>query len=92
MRSNATKHGQMKRTFADDYMKTASAIYESEEKSQKVSTPLLCTTLDVNIQSILNEDKTNPDGVVEIMKNKLSFLIFLQDKNQFGDGGSDLAT
>ena len=76
-----------------EYMKAASAIYESEEKRQKVLTPLLCAILEVNIQTILNEDKTNPDGIVEAVKNMSQFLIFLQeDKNEFGDGGSDPAT
>ena len=76
-----------------EYMKAASAIYESEDKRRKVLTPLLCAILDVNIQMILNEDKTNPDGIVEVVKNMLLFLIFLQeDKNEFGDGGSDPST
>jgi len=77
-----------------EYMKAASAIYESEEKRGKVLTPLLCTILDVNIQMILNEDKTNLDGIVELVKkNMLHFMIFLrEDKNEFGDGGSDPST
>ena len=42
---------------------------------------------------ILNEDKTNPDGIVEAVKNMLQLLIFLQEnKNEFGDGGSDPAS
>ena len=74
-------------------MKAATAIYESEEKRRKVLTPLLCAILDVNIQTILNEDKTNPDGIVEVTKNMLHSLILLQeDKNEFGDGGSDPST
>jgi hypothetical protein len=73
-----------------EYMKAATAIYESEEKRRKVLTPLLCAILDVNIQMILNEDKTNPDGIVEVVKNTLHFMILLQeDKNELGDGGSD---
>ena len=76
-----------------EYMKAATAIYESEEKRRNVLTPLLCAILEVNIQTILNEDKTNPDGIVEVMINALRFLIFLQeDKNEFGDGGSDPST
>jgi len=58
-----------------------------------VLAPLLCAILDVNIQTILNEDKTNPDGIAEVVKNMLLFLTFLQeDKNEFGDGGSDPST
>ena len=76
-----------------EYMKAATAIYESEEKRRNVLTPLLCAILEVNIQTILNGDKTNPDGIVEVMINALRFLIFLQeDKNEFGDGGSDPST
>ena len=74
-------------------MKAATAIYESELERRKVLTPLLCAILEVNIQTILNEDKTNPDGIVEVMINGLLFMIFLQeDKNEFGDGGSDPST
>jgi len=73
-----------------EYMKAASAIYESEETRRKVLTPLLCAILDVNIQMISNEDKTNPDGIVETPKNMLLFL--KEDKNEFGEGGSDPST
>jgi len=76
-----------------EYMKAASAIYESEESRRKELTPLLCAILDVNIQMILNEDKTNPDGIVETAKNMLLFLTFLkEEKNEFGEGGSDPST
>ena len=48
---------------------------------------LLCTILDVNIQMILNKDKTNPDGIMEAAKNMLLYLTFLkEDKNEFGEG------
>jgi hypothetical protein len=76
-----------------EYMRAASAIYETEEKRRIALTPLLCAILDVNIQMILNEDRTNPDGMVEVVKNTSHFVIFLQeDKNEFGDGGSDPST
>ena len=76
-----------------EYMKATSAIYESEVTRRKVLTPLLCAILDVNIQMILNEDKTNPGGIVEAAKNMLLFLTFLkEDKNEFGEGGSDPST
>ena len=81
VKSNDTLPHDIIRQTAE-YMKAASAIYESERKRRKVLTPLLCAILDINIQMILNEDKTNPP-----------FLIFLQeDKNEFGDGGSDPST
>ena len=76
-----------------EYMKAASAIYESGESRRKELTPLLCAILDVNIQMILNEDKMNPDGIVETAKNMLLFLTFLkEEKNEFGEGGSDPLT
>ena len=90
--SNQALPGDINRQTAE-YMKATSAIYESEEKRRKVLTPLLCAILEVNIQTIVNEDKTNPDGIVEAVKNMLQFLIFLQeDKIEFGDGGSDPVT
>ena len=78
---------------ATGYMKAASAIYESEGQRRNVLLPLLCAILDVNIQTILNEDKTNPDGIVEVVKNMLYALVYLQeDKNEMGDGASDPST
>jgi hypothetical protein len=42
---------------------------------------------------ILNEDKTNPDGIVEKVDNLARWLLLLkEDKNEFGDGGSDPST
>ena len=76
-----------------DYMTAASAIYGSEQERRNVLTPLLCTILDVNIQAILNEDRTNADSIVEVANGTLISLIFLQElKNEFGDGGSDPST
>ena len=73
-----------------EYMKAASAIYASEEERRAALTPLLCDILNVNIQMILNKDKTNPDGIVEMALGILLFMIFLkEDKNELGDGGSD---
>jgi hypothetical protein len=76
-----------------EYMIAATAIYESEEKRRKMLTPLLCNILDVNMQMILNDDKTNPDGIVELGTHRSPFIILLrEDKNEFGDGGSDPST
>jgi len=92
MKSNHALPDNIVRQTAE-YMRAATAIYESEEKRRIVLTPLLCAILDVNIQTILNGDRTNPDGMVEVVKNMLPFIIFLQeDKNEFGDGGSDPST
>jgi len=76
-----------------EYMKAASAIYVSEEERRAALTPLLCDILKVNIQMILNKDKTIPDGIVEMAKGILLFLILLkEEKNEVGDGGSDPST
>jgi hypothetical protein len=72
------------------YMIAASAIYPSEETRGHELLPLLRVILGVNVHTILNEDRTNPDGLVEVATNRLHFLIFLQD--EFGDGGSDPST
>jgi len=77
-----------------EYMKAASAIYGNEEERRAALT-LLRNILDVNIQMILNKDKMNPDGIVEIalLVGILLFLLFLEeDKNELGDGGLDPST
>jgi hypothetical protein len=73
-----------------DYMKAASAIYTSEDKRRRVElTPLLCNILGVDIQMIHNEDKTNPDGITELVTNSRRILLLpMEDKNEFGEGGS----
>ena len=75
------------------YMKAASAIYPSEAQRQNKLKPILGKMLDVTIQSIMNEDKTIPDGIVEGEKNLMLFLVFLkEEKNEIGEGGSDPST
>jgi hypothetical protein len=74
-------------------MKSASSIYENEEERHATLALLLRDILAVNIQTILNKDKMNPDGVVEMAVGALPFLVFLEeDKNELGDGGSDPST
>jgi hypothetical protein len=76
-----------------DYMKAASAIYTSEDKRRERLMPLLGLILDVDIQTVMSADKTNADGVVELMKSWGRVLLLLEeDKNEFGDGGSDPST
>src|SRR5258705_7652974 len=80
---------------AAEYMISASAIYENEEKRRAVLNPLLCGMLGVNIQMIVNADKTTPDGIVELVqeeKNTRSLYCLQEDKNEYGDGNSDPAT
>jgi hypothetical protein len=75
-----------------EYMKAASAIYTSEDKRREKLTPLLNYILDVDIQTILNADKTNADGIVELVKSWGRILLLEEDKNEFGDGGCDPST
>jgi hypothetical protein len=76
-----------------EYMKAASAIYPGEEKRRIVLTPILCEIFGVDIKTIVNNDKTNADGVVELLLEAGRLIILLQeDKNEFGEGGSDPAT
>ncbi len=76
-----------------EYMKAASALYKSEEKRREALTPLLRKILGINIQMVMNGDKTTPDRIAEMVTGVLLFLILLEeDKNEFGDGGSDPST
>jgi len=58
-----------------EYMKAASAIYTPEQERRKALSLLLCAILDVNIQSILNEDKMSLDGIVEMVHGTSLFII-----------------
>jgi hypothetical protein len=76
-----------------EYMIAATAIYPNENARRDALTPLLRGILDVDIVTMLNEDKTSPDGVVELGKTPArSLLLVKEDKNEFGDGGSDPST
>ena len=74
-----------------EYMKAASAIYTSEDKRREKLMPLLSHILDVDIQTILNPDKSNADGIVELVES-WGRVLLLEDKNEFGDGASDPST
>ena len=75
------------------YMTAASAIYNSEDKRREKPMPLLSCILHVDLQTNMNLDKTNADGIVESMKSWGRILLLLEeDKNEFGDGGCDPST
>ena len=77
------------------YMKATSGIYTSETKRRIALYPLLCNILDVNIQTIQNDDKTTADGTAKsgTKAEEMSFAwYFEEDKNELGDGGSDPST
>ena len=76
-----------------NYMKAASAIYPDERKRTAKLTPLLSKILNVDIHTIMNEDKTYADGTVEWVSEGGRILLLLkEDKNEFGDGGCDPST
>jgi hypothetical protein len=76
-----------------EFMRMASAIYSNEESRGAALTPLLRSILGFNIQKILNDDRTNADGAVELFADLGSFLLYLQEhKNEIGDGASDPST
>jgi hypothetical protein len=74
-----------------DYMQAASAIYASEAVPRNALTPLLHNVLGADIQMISN-DMTNPDGIVELLANPGRIMLLKEDKNEFGEGGSDPST
>jgi len=57
-----------------EYMKAASAVYKSEVDRREALTPLLRNILGVNIQMVVNVDKTTPDGTAEMLIGVLLFL------------------
>jgi len=76
-----------------NYMTAATAIYPDEKTRTARLTPLLGDILKVNIQTIMNEDKTYADGTVELVSEGGCFLLLLkEDKNEVGDGGCDPST
>ena len=75
------------------YMIAASAVYTNEKERGAKLTPLLDQILDVNMQAIVNEDKTLADAIVELNIGGGNIVLLLrEDKNEFGDGGSDPST
>lgn len=74
-------------------MQATAAYYDKEDLRRLALIPLLREVLGFNIQQIENRDKTKSDGVVEGIKNGQVFLLLVkEDKNEFGDGGSDPST
>jgi hypothetical protein len=75
------------------YMKAASAIYPREEERRDELNPHLTAILGVFIQSVVNKDKTSPDGIVEFLTEIGPAASLLEeDKNEYGDGHSDPST
>ena len=72
------------------YMQAASASYATEQRRRTRLNPILEGILKVRMPVIENNDKTKADGTVEGIQNGNVFLLLVkEDKNEFGDGGSD---
>ena len=51
---------------------------------------LLAEILGVDIQKVMNDDKTHSDGIVELLTEAGHILLFLkEDKNESGDSACD---
>lgn len=75
------------------YMQATSAHYADEQSRRNELTPILSDVLDGTIQVIENNDRTKADGTLEGSRDgKLFLLLLKEDKNEFGDGGSDPST
>jgi hypothetical protein len=77
------------------FMGEASGIYENEEKRRLAIRPKLLDIICVGMEKILNIDSTSPDGVVvaqALMMGEVAAIGIEEDKNEFGDGGSDPST
>ncbi|KAH7886464.1 hypothetical protein F5I97DRAFT_1928318 [Phlebopus sp. FC_14] len=67
------------------------AIYHSEELRSDHLQPLLEKVLDRHIFVTQNRDRTTPDGQIFSQRGTIPLMIE-EEKNEFGDGGSDPST
>jgi hypothetical protein len=78
------------------YMKAASAIYGDEDARKRALEPILRHILRADITTVVNMDKTSPDGVVVVPFtgefHEVVALLINEYKNEFGDGGCDPST
>jgi hypothetical protein len=80
--------------YTTTYMRQASGNYDDELCRRRTLTPILSSILGgFNIQTIENDDRTKPDGIVEgSTPHGVFFYLLKEDKNELGDGGSDPST
>ena len=79
-----------------EYMHLASGIYDLEETRKRTLKPCLRRILNQGLTTVVNADKTSPDGVIEVhlkgdVHETISVLL-IEDKNEFGDGHCDPST
>lgn len=74
------------------FMGKASGIYKNEDMRRSAIRPKLLNVLSVGMEKIVNLDSTSPDGMVvtqALMMGEVAAIGIEEDKNEFGDGGSD---
>ncbi|KAG6379741.1 hypothetical protein JVT61DRAFT_10276 [Boletus reticuloceps] len=73
-----------------DLMARFTLIYDGENTRRKEIGPVLSKAIGRFLGSITNSDKTSLDFVVQSSHGELpTYLIIDEEKNEFGDGGSD---
>ncbi|KAG5635474.1 hypothetical protein H0H81_011102 [Sphagnurus paluster] len=77
------------------FMGEASGIYKNEDTRRSAIRPKLLDVLSVGMEKIVNLDSTSADGMVVthvLMMGEVAAIGIEEDKNEFGDGGSDPST
>jgi hypothetical protein len=77
------------------FMGKASGIYKNEEMRRSAIRPKLLDVISVGMEKIVNLDSTSADGMVvtqALMIGEVAAIGIEEDKNEFGDGGSDPST
>ena len=78
------------------YMRAASGIYDTEGNRTLATGPLFRDILGMGMSTVLNADRTSPDGLIEISltgeTHESIAPLLKEDKREFGDGGSDPST
>ena len=74
------------------FMCEASGIYTNEDTRRSAIRPKLLNVLSVGMENVVNLDSTSADGMVvthALMMGEVAAVGIEEDKNEFGDGGSD---
>jgi hypothetical protein len=77
------------------FMCKASGIYKNEDTRRSAIRPKLSNVLSVGMEKVVNLDLTSADGVVltqALMMGEVAAIGIEEEKNEFGDGGSDPST
>jgi len=77
------------------FMGRASGIYRNEDIWRSAIRPKLVDVISVGMEKIVNLDSTSADGIVitqALMMGEAAAIGIEEDKNEFGNGGSDPST